>query len=87
VKEITTGVDKMKDKSLGIILTVVFGISGIVIILLGWLLPSLQSDKITVTIAGLVGIAIATLNIRSLRKSRKDEDIQHTVTVEIEENC
>ena len=77
----------MKDKSLGILLTLTFGISGIVIILLCWLLPSLQSDKITTTLAGFVGIAIATINIRSMRKSRKDEDTQHAVTVEIEGKC
>jgi uncharacterized membrane protein YfcA len=87
VKEIGTGVNKMKDKSLGILLTVAFGISGIAIILLGWLLPSLQSDKITITLAGFLGIAIAIINIRSVTKSRKDEDTQHAVTVEIEDNC
>ena len=74
----------MKDRSLGIMLMVTFGISGIVVILLGWLLPSLQLDKITVTLTGFIGIAIATINFRSLRKSSKDKDTQHAVTVEID---
>ena len=58
----------MKDKSLVITLIIIFGLSGVIVIMLGWFLPALQSDRIIATLAGLVGIGVAAINVRMLRK-------------------
>ena len=75
----------MKDNSLGGFFALVFGISGIVVILLAWFLPSLQSDRLTATLAGFVGIAVATISVRSMKKARDDEDETNAVPVDIKD--
>ena len=59
----------MKDKSLGIWLIVMFGISGIAVLLLAWLLPTLESERTTATLAGSVGLAVAIIQSLILRQS------------------
>ena len=76
----------MKDKSLGIWLIVTFGISGIAVILLGWLLPSLESERITATIAGSAGLIVAIIQALILRQSPTNiNDRPSTVKVEVAE--
>lgn len=70
----------MKDKSLGIWLIVMFGVSGLAVITLAWLWPTLQSDRIVATLTGLVGIAIAAICALTLRQSPAEKQ----VTVEAE---
>ena len=70
----------MKDRSLGIWLIVMFGMSGLAVIVLGWFLPSLQPDRITATIAGSFGVFIATILAFTLRQSTAGKK----VTVEVE---
>jgi len=70
----------MKDKSLGIWLIVMFGVSGLAVIALAWLWPTLQSDRIVATLTGLVGIAVAVIRALTLRQSPGDKQ----VTVEVE---
>ena len=70
----------MKDKSLGIWLIVMFGVSGVAVIALAWLWPTLQSDRIVATLTGLVGIGIAVIRALALRQSPADKQ----VTVEVE---
>lgn len=72
----------MKEKSLGIWLIVLFGISGLAIIVLAWLWPTLQSDRIAATLLGTVGIAVAV--VRALMFRQSPEDKQVTVKVEVE---
>jgi hypothetical protein len=60
----------MKDKSLAIWLMVIFGVSGLSIIVLSWLLPALQSDRASANIVGLAGIAVATVRGLMLRKDQ-----------------
>jgi len=59
----------MKDKSLGIWLIVLFGVSGLAVIALAWLWPTLQSDRIVATLTGLVGITVAIIRALTLRQS------------------
>jgi len=70
----------MKDKSLGIWLVVMFGVSGVAVIALAWLWPALQSERFMATIAGFVGVAIAVVRALTLRQSTEEK----RVTVEVE---
>jgi hypothetical protein len=67
VKEKRREDGKMKDKSLGIWLIVLFGVSGLAAIMLAWLLPWLESERILATLAGLAGIIIAVVRGLMLR--------------------
>lgn len=44
------------DKQMGILLMVIFGISGAGVAALAWLEPSLNLDKFTASLAGLIGV-------------------------------
>jgi hypothetical protein len=59
----------MKDKSLGILLIGIFGLTGLGAVALGWLLPWLQSERVTATLAGLAGIMIAGIQAFLLLKA------------------
>jgi len=72
----------MKDRALGIWLIVMFGVSGLAVIVLAWLWPTLQSDRIITTFAGLVGVVIAVVRGLTLRESPGDK--QAPVEVEVE---
>ena len=73
----------MKDKSLNIILMVIFGVSGLFIVALAWFLPSLQSERVMTTLVGIAGIIIAGVNARGLRQ--KDVGARdHCIPVEVE---
>jgi Flp pilus assembly protein TadB len=72
----------MKDKSLGIWLIVLFGLSGLAVIVLAWLWPTLQSDRITATLLGGVGIAVAVIRALMFRQSPADKQAAIKVPVE-----
>ena len=72
----------MKDKSLEIWLIVLFGFTGLVVILLTWFGPALESNKIAGTLVGLTGIFIAVMKYLGLRKAIKPEHERITVKVE-----
>jgi len=72
----------MKDKSLAIWLIVLFGVSGVAVIALAWLWPTLQSDRIVATFTGFLGVAIAVIRALTLRKSTQEKQV--TVEVEVE---
>ncbi len=59
----------MRDKSLGILLMVLFGISGITVLLLTWLWPVLASERIMATFAGSAGLFVALTQALTLRRS------------------
>jgi len=58
----------MKDKSLGILLIGLFGITGLAAIALGWLLPWLESERVPVMLAGGAGLMIAGIQAFILRR-------------------
>jgi hypothetical protein len=58
----------MKDKSLGILLTALFGLSGLAVITLAWLWPTLESERFMATVAGSFGILIATSQTLKVRR-------------------
>lgn len=47
------------DKAMGILLMVVFGVGGAGIAALAWLVPSLNLDKFTASLGGLIGLGFA----------------------------
>ena len=65
----------MKDKSLAIWLIAIFGLSGASMIALAWLWPTLQSERITATIAGFVGVSIAVIRALTLRQSNQEKQV------------
>ena len=74
----------MRDKSLSIFLIVLFGMSGIAILLLTWLRPMPESERILNTFIGSVGLCVAlatTLLLKSPRVRRDDR--QPAVEVEV----
>ena len=77
----------MKDKSLGIWLISLFGISGIAVVMLAWLLPTLESDRTIATLTGSVGLLLAAIHVISLRRqSVGNNDEKAPVKVNIEDN-
>ena len=59
----------MRDKSLGIMLMVLFGISGMAVLILAWLWPTLQSERITAIFAGSTGLLVALTQVLMLKRS------------------
>lgn len=76
----------MKDKSLGIFLIMLFGISGIVILMLAWVWPMPAEERIMTTFIGSAGLLVALTMVRQLGfpKPRTDDE-QVMVKVEAED--
>jgi len=74
----------MTDKSLGIFLMVVFGISGIAILMLAWLRPMPESERILSTFIGSVGLLVA-FSRALLLKSARTETGHVLVEAEVED--
>ncbi len=58
----------MDNKSLGMLLIILFGIPGAVVITLAWFWPGLHIDKILATLGGMVGMGIALAQGLRLRR-------------------
>ena len=67
----------MKDKSLGIFLMVLFGISGMAVLMLAWLWPVLASERIMATLAGSAGLFVALTQVPALKHSPIRIDNEH----------
>jgi len=68
----------MKDKSLDIWLIMLFGISGMAVLLLGWLWPTLESERITATLTGSGGLFVASIRALMLKHSLSGRDDKPT---------
>ena len=76
----------MRDKSLGIFLTVLFGISGMAVLLLVWLWPTLESERTMAIFVGSAGLLVALIQVLTLKRSSgRIDDEQDMVTVEAED--
>ena len=75
----------MKDKSLDITLVVIFGISGLAVMLLAWLWPAMESERILATLVGVTGLLIAVFRYISLKKAGRTEDAGIPVRIEARE--
>jgi len=76
----------MGDKSLGILLMVLFGISSITILVLAWLWPMSGLERILTTFIGVSGLLVALSRIPLLKSVRAKTDVgQVMVQVEVQE--
>ena len=60
----------MNDSSLAIMLMVCFGLAGLVLLVAGWLMPYLASERVFVTIGGGGGVGFAAVRGLLLRRRR-----------------
>ena len=76
----------MRDKSTGIWLIILFGISGIAVLMLAWLWPILESERIPAIFAGSAGLFIALTRLLMLKRSSGVTYDEHVpVKVDIED--
>ena len=55
------------DRSLGILLMVVFGVSGIIILVFAWLQPMTGMERVLSTVLGAIGLGVALSRIPFLK--------------------
>ena len=75
------------DKSMGVLLMVIFGVSGVVVTALEWLYPSLHLDQTEATLAGLIGIGFTIFQSIRFRYLSRIQAEPVSVEVEIEEEA
>ena len=73
----------MIDKSLGMFLMVLFGVSGIAILVLAWIWPMPASERIIATFVGSAGLFMALIRALLLKSPRARADAEQS-TVKIE---
>ncbi len=74
----------MKDKSMEVFLAVMFGILGLTIIVLAWVRPMPDSERILTTIIGSVGLILALGRGLFLKTTRQETEVEH-VLVKVKE--
>ena len=76
----------MRDKSLDMFLMVLFGISGIAILVLAWIWPMTASERIPAAFAGSIGISVALVRALLLKPLQAGTDAdQFPVKVELKD--
>jgi hypothetical protein len=76
----------MRDKSLGILLMVLFGITSITILVLAWLWPMPGLERILATFIGVSGLLVALSRIPLLKSTKVKTDVsQVMVQVEVQD--
>ena len=75
-----------KDKSLDILLMVLFGISSITILVLAWLWPMSGLERILTTFIGVLGLLVALSRVSLLKSAKAKTDVsQVMVQVEVQD--
>ena len=74
----------MKDKSTEVLLAVLFGTLGLAIIVLAWLRPMPESERILTTLIGLAGLLPALGKGLFFRVNRRETDAER-VLVRVED--
>jgi hypothetical protein len=75
-----------EEKAHSIFLPVLFGVLGLIVLILAWLWPVSASDRITAIVIGSAGLFGALLRIPMLKRSSgRPDDKQATVNVEVKE--
>jgi hypothetical protein len=75
-----------EEKAHSIFLPVLFGVLGLIVLMLAWLWPVSASDRITAIVVGSAGIFGALLRIPILKRPLgKPDSKQSPVNVEVEE--
>ena len=69
----------MRDKSLGILLMVLFGISGITVLVLAWLWPMPGTERILTTFIGAFGLCVALSRVPLLKSAKPRADAEQVI--------
>jgi len=69
----------MRDKSLGILLMVLFGISGITVLVLAWLWPMPGTERILTTFIGTFGLGVALSRVPLLKSAKPRADAEQVI--------
>ncbi len=69
----------MKDKSMEVFLAVLFGILGLAIIVLAWVRPMPDSERILTTLIGSVGLLLALGQGLFLKTNRQETEVEHVL--------
>ena len=69
----------MRDKSLGILLMVLFGISGITVLVLAWLWPMPGLERILTTFIGTFGLGVALSRVPLLKSAKPRADAEQVI--------
>lgn len=64
----------MKDKSLEVFLILIFGVSGIAVLLLAWLWPVVVPERVPATFIGSFGVFIAVIKALRLKPPKSVTD-------------
>lgn len=73
-----------EEKSPNMFFPVLFGVMGISLLILAWLIPADPSDRIIAAVIGSVGLFVAIIRIPSLRRAAKAESNQIPTNNEVE---
>ena len=63
----------MNDRAMNITLVAMFGLSGLAMILVAWLQPSLVSQRVMAFCVGSVGLLVAMLRALTLKREGADD--------------
>jgi hypothetical protein len=74
-----------EEKSHRMFFTVLFGIMGIALLILAWLIPVTTSDRIIAAAIGSAGILVAVIRIPASKRPASTEAKQPPVNIEAEE--
>jgi hypothetical protein len=75
------------DKSMGILLMVILGVSGVAVTALAWFCPVLNLNKIEATLAGVIGVGFTVFQSIRFRHLSYNQAEPVSVEVEIEEKA
>jgi hypothetical protein len=74
-----------EEKSHKMFFSMLFGIMGMALLILAWLIPADASDRIIAAVVGSAGLFGAAIRIPTLRRITKTDSEQVTVKAETEE--
>ena len=75
------------EKSRGLFLAVLFGVMGLTLLILAWLIPVNASDRIIAAVMGSAGIFGAAIRIPMLKRMQKTDSEPVTVEAETEKEA
>ncbi len=76
----------MKDQSMNVLLMVLFGLSGIAILMLAWLQPMPVADRIIATVIGSSGLLVAPVRAWRLKFSPAKMGSERAADIAAEDN-
>jgi hypothetical protein len=74
-----------EEKSRRMLFPLLFGIMGMLLLILAWLIPADTSDRILAAAIGSAGLFVAVIRIPTFRHTTKAESKQLPTNIEVEE--